>query len=526
METNQFEERMKRLKKGYEEMEERTDTKKVISALTNKEPERSKRPKKNWIVPLISVAAIFTLFLFAMSLVNPPTNSASEEEEREEVSESGLDFVYISQEIDRQYAEIREEARLKMGLEDQEFSQIQAVVNADQSRNFYMSSEAIEYHKENGFNEKQMINSAIVDLKRSFETPNEFLKRESADSKNVKAFISNSDYILYSYMWKLLEFEKVNSGTVLADLQIPEEDMKLFEEILHPKVFPLAEFYSYGKLTEAGEMIFPNDKTAETLIRVEESISEEDIAINDQSSRLANLLFLTLKGTLSESLENHKAELFEDGSIKLEVKKQWEILAAQPNTTVLHVVFSPIVKEMHESGWTSSKTWEAFTYADAQKFVLEMDRAKYETAQFIGEPVVVDAEFEQKIHSYFKEFALVLDADKYKSLSPEEIVGLYYYYQHMDEKELRHEMYVSGDKYMLVSLEEYQNWPSEQISNLSSFMKTLTFVDRGTNEFGEHTGLVEIELTEDAMNSYYTPMLTFQLIKTEDGWKIPFMPTQ
>ncbi|WP_392454164.1 hypothetical protein ACF3OH_09015 [Chryseomicrobium aureum] len=526
MDNHNFEERMNKLKKGYEEMEERTDPKAVLTALTTKEPVRPKRPKNNWIVPLISVAAIFTLFLFAMSLVNPPTNSASEEEEKEEVSESGLDFVYISQEIDRQYAEIREEARVKMGLDDEEFSQIQAVVYADQGRNHFMSVDFIDYHDAYGDTEESIIETAVDELSWILTTPEEFLAQQYENSFHTKRSLEESGYVLSSYMRKLLDFEEVGSDVVASDVQIPESQLPTLSQILHPKFEGLIKFYALGKLTEAGEMIYPYELTARSLIEIEESISDEAITIEGESHRVANLLYLTLKGTMSENQKDHQAILFENGVLKKEVQDQWKHLAEQPENTVVHAVFAPIVKEMLDTGWTSSTTWENISYEDAQIYIREMDSAKYKVAQSKGDAVLVDAQFEQRIHNYFKELALVPGLDKYKALSPEEIVGLYHYYGQLGELELRYELYIQDERYLQIPKDEYLASGSIEYLPLQKYVKAYTFINQGLDLNGNETGLVEVELTERGASTHDTPVMLFQLIKTEDGWKMPFMPTQ
>lgn len=528
METNQFEERMKRLKKGYEEMEERTDTKKVISALTNKEPERSKRPKKNWIVPLISVAAIFTLFLFAMSLVNPPTNSASEEEviyeEEPLISALDMDLKLLSSMLKEQFEQMEEEQFAKSGLTREQYFSMPSVERAKQVYARYMTGEIDDYYF--GVSEEVIVPLMIKELKYDMLTPREILERVKEDFQEFPLDLHMSSSLLQTYTWRHQEYEHAKLGEGMAYTRINNADRDLLDELLNPMVAPILDFYEVGPIMYAGDMLIKLEVLPELFIPMEAVYARDEITLSEEKHELATLLFLSAKGTMSQNVDEQQDNVFENGVVKQEFREVWKRYAEQPEYTLSALIFRPIVEQMEQTNWTKSEAWIQFDYEDALAHLSNLDNGFYGSPEEEFGPVKVDDVFMQKVHGHFKELAMLDTPDKYAELSPEEIVGLYYYYWHFGKSDLQYEMYINDDRFMQVPWTEYNEDYQPFKLPFDQLAVSLNFIDHGIGDYDTQTGIVQIHLKEEARNNLENEILTFQLIKTEDGWKIPFMPTQ
>lgn len=140
---------------------------------------------------------------------------------------------------------------------------------------------------------------------------------------------------------------------------------------------------------------------------------------------------------------------------------------------------------------------------------------------FITKEIPVDDDFIQRVHGLFKLFAGTHDQTVLKDASPEELVGLYYYAEQLKDYETAFELHIKDENHLQMPKEEFLNAPHQNIEDLKSEFTKMEFVATSAEE-----GYVELTLNPESSNFRGEKVIGFQLIKTENGWRAPFMPTQ
>ena len=527
MNEQDFEKRFHKLKNAYDKLEERTNPADVMHQLKPKvEPIEIKQKRRAWHIPLLSAAAIVLLFGLGMSMI-PKENMTSSEELYEEeplISALDMDLNKLSSLLKDQFEQMEEEQFEKSGLTREQFFSMPSVNRAKQIYTRYMTGKIDNYYF--GVSEEIVVPLMIEELKRDLLTPREVLVTYMDEFDQIPVDLYMSKNILQTYSERYQEYAMAKAGEGLVYTRINDADRDLLDELLDPTLAPILNFYETGPIMYAGDMIQELDVLPELFIPMEGVYAREEIMMNDEKHDLATLLFLSAKGTMSKNLDEQQAAVFENGVVKEEFRKVWKRYAEQPEYTLSALIFRPMVEQMEQTNWTQSEAWVQFDYEDAMAHLDNLDNGHYGIPAQASTPVVIDDAFVQKIHGYFKSLALEDSSSKYSELSPEEIVGLYHYYGQLGEIELRYELYIQDERYMQISKEDYLTGTSIQYLPLKEYVKSYTFKEQSVDSNGYLTGVVEIELTDVAIMAHDTPTILIQVIQTEEGWKIPFMPTQ
>lgn len=519
-----FEKRLNKLKSAYDKLEERSNPSDVIKDLKPKVvPVPNNKKRRAWHIPVISAAAVVLLFGLGTTMLPKEDVNSSQEMLIEEPLDTDFDYKMFTSMLKQKYERMENEQFQKSGLTRDQYFSMPAVSLAKQTYSRYMTG---NWEEANGRSEKEFVTYIMGRMQEELATPPELLHLKKDEFGQLPLDLQMSQSVLQQYSWRYQEYARAKSEDGMINSRISDADRDLLDEILNPIFAPILDFYEAGPMMFAGDMIVPLEKLPELFIPMEAAYSTQEIDMYEEKHELATLLFLSAKGTISQNLEEQRAEVFKDGVVKEEFRNVWIRYAEQPEYTLSAQVFAPIVQEMEQTNWTKSDAWDHFDYEDAMAHLDNLDNGFYGVSVEEAESEVVDDAFMQKIHGYFKSLAMVDSPDKYAGLTPEEIVGLYYYYGQLGEIELRYEMYIQDDRFMQIPWEEYQSWPHEQEIPFDQFAQSLSFIDHGLDEYNMHSGVVQIQLTEEARNGSEQGILSFQVIKTADGWKIPFMPTQ
>lgn len=515
--------RLDRLKVGYDQLEERTDVDHVINTLKPKPSKKHAVKKRAWHIPLISAAAIAIMFGLGNSLMTDDAVNSNEQQESTETQNSDFDYKWFTAELKSRYESLEEQQFEKSGLTREQFYSLPSVGLAKQMYNRYMSG---SWEEANGRSEKEFLDYIMQSLQEELYAPRELVEQKITQFERLPLDMQMSQSLLLIYSWRYQEYERAKSEGGMILSRIDQADRDLLEKVLDPLFAPILDFYAFGPMTNGADIIVDVTELPALFVPLEPAYSSDVVTIQEDKSDLATLLFISAKGTMSSNLEDQQAAVFENGKVKKEYRETWIQYAEQPEYTLSAQIFRPIVEEMEQTNWTKSEAWVQFDFQDAIAHLDNLDNGYYQAEDAESTLVKVDADFMSKIHAYFKTLSLRDSSDKYIALSPQEIVGLYYYYWHFGKIELQYEMYIDDERFMQIPWEEYKKgyqpfkWPFDQ------FAESLNFIDHGLDEYDMHTGVVQIQLKEEARNGSEEGILSFQVVKTDEGWKMPFMPTQ
>ncbi|MCZ8540424.1 hypothetical protein [Psychrobacillus psychrodurans] len=139
----------------------------------------------------------------------------------------------------------------------------------------------------------------------------------------------------------------------------------------------------------------------------------------------------------------------------------------------------------------------------------------------ISKGTLVDDEFVQRVHALYKAFAKTYDQAILKEATPEEVVGLFYYSAQLKDYDTQYELYIKDDTRLQIPKDEYMSGEHQNIVDIR-----LEFTEIKFALLSEGYGVVTLTKHPDPRKSDDNPIISFQLIQTENGWRPPFMPIQ
>lgn len=139
----------------------------------------------------------------------------------------------------------------------------------------------------------------------------------------------------------------------------------------------------------------------------------------------------------------------------------------------------------------------------------------------ISKATLVDDEFVQHVHALYKAFAKTYDQAVLKEATPEEVVGLFYYSAQLKDYDTQYELYIKDGTRLQIPKDEYMSGEHQNIVDIR-----LEFTEIKFSLLSEGYGVVTLTKHPDPRKSDDNPIISFQLIQTENGWRPPFMPIQ
>lgn len=511
MEEHDLERRLAKLKQSYEHLEMQANPKAITAKLKEEQGVEPKVVKKKfaWRVPLIAAAAVLVMFIISATyLQNELTASTSEEG----VTEFGpASYEEYAESLDIYYEQLKAKQLARSGLDEQQFNAISTMKSAE------------EYYKYNrdSFMKEQLITDPATfytkvtgELERMMKLPEDLIEDVHKTNGTLPLDVAKSGKLIGDYF--ALK-EKVTIGTAINSEIKPlltEEEQKALKEIVDPKWHPIIRLEQFTVMYDDVHGL-PIEEASEFFAELEASYSDPDIQLLDNKYQVVAVLYRALFGSFETE------PIFKKSGVPEEFRKEWKEFASQPESTISHRIFAPIVEEMESSNWTSSPTWEATSMERLAGMVEKLDGATSEQLSYVGEVQLVDTDFSSRVHELFKRNSMKVGPDKYADASPFEIIGLYYYYEELGERYLQYDMLLDDPNFFTISFEEYETWPMNEGRRLSDFTKSLSFVS-----YDMDFARIEMQLTDEAAKEFGQEYMTFQLYWTKDGWKVPLMPTQ
>lgn len=133
----------------------------------------------------------------------------------------------------------------------------------------------------------------------------------------------------------------------------------------------------------------------------------------------------------------------------------------------------------------------------------------------------MDNDFFQRVHALYKSFAGTHDQTVLKEATPEEIVGMFYYSVQLRDYETQYELYIKDEERLQIPKVEYTSGQHQDIEDIK-----LEFTGMEFKVLSKGVGVVMLTVHPDARKFEDEPVIGFQLIQTENGWRAPFMPKQ
>lgn len=511
MEEHELEGRLSKLKQTYEHIEMQANPKE-ISAKLKQEQGVKPSPKKRrvaWRVPVIAAAAVLVMFIISATYLQDELTASTKEEG---VTEFGpASYEEYAESLDIYYEQLKAKQLAKSGLEEQQFNAISTMKSAE---------EYYKYNRESFMKEELITDPATLytkvtgEIERMMKLPEDLIEDVHKTNGTLPLDVVESGKLIGDYF--ALK-EKVTIGSVINSEIKPlltEEEQIALKEIVDPKWYPIIRLEQFTVMYDDVHGL-PIEEASEFFAELEVSYADPNIQLLDNKYQVVAVLYRALFGSFETE------PLFKKSGVPEEFRKEWKEFANQPESSISHRIFAPIVEEMESSNWTSSPTWEATTMERLAGIVEKLDGATSEQLSYVGEVQVVDADFSSRVHELFKSNSMKVGPDKYADASPFEIIGLYYYYEELGERYLQYDMLLDDPNFFTISFEEYETWPMNEGRKLSDFTKSLSFV-RYDMDFAQ----IEMNLTEEGAKEFGQDYLTFQLYWTKDGWKVPLMPTQ
>ncbi|WP_313894558.1 hypothetical protein [Psychrobacillus sp.] len=569
MDDKQLEERLDLLKSSYNRVPSSFNADEVLQKIEKEivQPPPSKQSKgTTWqkvTVWAVGIASLFVVGILGGIYLSDERASQGEGQ----LNEANKEFV---EKLKKGYPIEREKRREMLNLSEEEFTQIEFIRSADSSFE-HITNPRYGWGFINAPNIDAEYEQQITHLKLPSEMVKEVVEQDSLDKAETIEFLGTyhlkvnyfKEYAnkqldaykdeLSAYkvdgifnMNEILENERLlpagfqnlrkNAESQGLKLEIVDEGIDVvfrynyvqnltdFSKSLDPISNAYLLMMAFEPFTSIWEFIYPMDETATTLMKMEEYFLDDYITANYRGSIMdtyyTSVFYLLVKGT-------RENPVFDDnGLVKEEYQNMWMSMANNEAISPSPYLLIPIVNEFEQTGWTKSEAWDDFTYAAIEDALLlaksgDMEQFMPVPLEDMSKGVLVNDDFQQRVHALYKLFAGSHDQTVLKDATPEEIVGLYYYCMQLGDYETQYELYIKDEQYQRIPKEEYMSGPHEKISDIQKEFSSFRFDQRSDKE-----GYVVLTLNPE--NTLYSndQVVGFAVIYTDNGWRAAFMPTQ
>lgn len=444
-----------------------------------------------WLVAasLALLAGVVGASFFFDSFRLPPASEASEGQLTQE----------MAKEMETQYVETRESAKQRLGLEEEEFAEFDYVASADREKDELFSRSHLQQHKDDA----ELFGQQMEELIWMVETP-----------KGMGESLANSGHMPVDEMGRFMElyFAKTNELQVFAESVLKNNEEHLPEASAHygePQLLLedipeasadleqlLTSWPEYGlrfRLSEPGRMHLltkdidqlqqlPQFRTHPfafdylQLFRFYPYFDEQGWLVEPSHlvSTLHTMLTLLIteptdsavkeeievmyEQTVWQIIKGAEHEIYEDGSVKPEIRKLWKTLTLYDP---LAAILLPVIGEMESSGWQHSDSLDNLEYADSLK-ILEQERqgelgATLPNGDFPLESELVDlADFDySRVKELYGRFGKSHDPDLLADVQPLDIYLLYFYANHEKDPETMYHLLAESE--LKPSLKQYMD---------------------------------------------------------------------
>lgn len=312
------------------------------------------------------------------------------------------------------------------------------------------------------------------------------------------------------------------------------------ENVIPKRMLGYLEMMNGEPYTVGGSLAFSPEETAKILVQFENTMNykdEETGLLDVYKGHYINMAYYLVKG--SDQFPVFDA----NGKVEEVYRKAWNILMENGTyTTPSKSYLYPIIKEFEASNWNSSTKWEYLDFSDVESALnnaLYLDQVNSETdSRFEGPyfemPTDVTVEFENHVQSLYRLFSKKHEQAILKNAKAIEIAGLYFYTIQMDDFESFYKLLAKNEAYGQLNkqLIKDQIWQSKNLMEstitnnvkLSEEFKSVLFIQDTDYEDGK-VGLVTWAF-QSGKERHGEKTLDLQLVKEENGWRIPLNPTK
>ncbi|MEZ0480120.1 hypothetical protein [Planococcus sp. SSTMD024] len=465
-----------------------------------KEPVQKVKKPAIWLVAasIALLAGVVGSSFFFDSFRLPAASEASEGQLTQEMAD----------ETEQQYAEVRENAKQRLGLEEGEFAEFAYVADADQAKDKLFSRSHLQQHKDDAELFAQQMEQLIwmietpkgmaESLAKSGHMPidemDRFMVLYFAKTNELQAFAenilkNNEDQLPAAsahYGEPQLLIEEIPGASAeleqllaawreyglrfrLADpdrMHLLVKDTESLQRLPQFQTHPFAGMYIelftfYPYFDEQGWLVEPVQLSQEFYKMIYLLVEEPT------ESGLKADIEVMYEQTVWQITKGAEQEIYTDGVVKPEIRKLWKMLTT---FDPLAAILLPVIDEMEDSGWQQSDSLDNLEYGDSLAILkLAQQGALSETlpnGDFQVESELVDlADFDyDRVKQLYAHFKQSYDMKLLAGVQPLDIYFLYFYANHEKDPETMY--HLLADSELKPSLEQYMaDW--EQIPELS-----------------------------------------------------------
>ncbi|AYC29935.1 hypothetical protein [Paenisporosarcina cavernae] len=576
MDDKQLEQRLEFLKKSYERVPSTFQADDVIREIRAEKHQQSRAKvsktsdRSFWQrfgVLSASVASLFIIGILAIPYLQhneplkQPENASVVSEEKIE------DMIKI-------YERNRERSREKLGLSTDQFDSLSYIQEADATFEYFWKSKKILEHQMS----HEEVNNQFDNLLASLRSPSEMvlhadksvlhgseeeslnflleLQQKINDLMRVYNQAIAENHAIFKELqpkegWSKPTFDKLipsfpeniekltlamkDEGITILPIQRGENFTATWhsffpDDLVHPVTQGYVTYldeqpYLYGgDLAKKLEEYPPLLKVFDELVLDEGGKNTDNSLYREVSSNYKNILYALVKTSNPSSLFDR------NGVVKEEYQLLFKDIQQPQQHSISSYLIEPIVNEFEVSGWRNSNTWTQFNYSYLDKMFMEINYYGFkeevydESASNREEPVQLNVEYFQRIHSLYKKFAGTHDPAALRDISAIDLVGLYYYSQELGDMETQYELFVKDDqKFEVIPREEFLAFDHQKDSSWRKLYTSFTFQSDALENSLYPGGTVIMTLANPTNEQ---SEIGFRVFMTKNGWRASFMPTQ
>lgn len=403
----------------------------------------------------------------------------------------------MAEEMEQQYEETRENAKQRLGLEEEEFVEFAYVADADEEKDRLFSRSELKQHEDDA----ELFAQQVEELLWRVETP-KGMTESLVNSGHMQT--DEIDRFMQLYLEKTNELQDFAEGILKnnedqlpaasehygepqlliedipdasAELQqlltawseyglrfrltepdrmyLLTKDMEVLQQLPQFRALPFAHMYIqlltvYPYFDEQGWLVEPYHLIGaiDTMLYL---LLEEPT-----DSELKAGVEVMYEQTVWQITKGSEQEIYEDGVVKPEIRELWKALTAYDP---LAAILLPVIDEMEDSGWQHSAFLDNLEYGDSLRMLeLAKQGELSETlpnGDFQVESELVDlAEFDySRVKELYARFKQSHDTDLLIGVQPIEIYFLYFYANHEKDPETMY--HLLADSALKPSLGEY-----------------------------------------------------------------------
>ncbi|ANU16764.1 hypothetical protein BBI11_06805 [Planococcus maritimus] len=403
----------------------------------------------------------------------------------------------MAEEMEQQYEETRENAKQRLGLEEEEFVEFAYVADADEEKDRLFSRSELKQHEDDA----ELFTQQVEELLWRIETP-KGMTESLVNSGHMQT--DEIDRFMQVYLEKTNELQgfaegilKNNEDQLPAASEHYGEPQLLIEDIpdasaeLQQLLTGWSEYGLRFRLTEPDRMYllikdteslqwlpqFQTHPFAHMYLEIfavypyfdEQGWLVEPFQLSNEFYKMLYLLVeeptdsklkaeieVIYEQTVWQILKGAEQDIYADGVVKPEIREFWKTLTYHD---ALAAILMPVINEMEDSGWQHSAFLDNLEYGDSLEILKLAQQGELgETlpnGDFQVESEMVDlADFDyNRVKELYTRFKKSHDTNLLAGVHPLDIYFLYFYANHEKDPETMY--HLLADSELKPSLEEY-----------------------------------------------------------------------